>query len=137
MRIYVASSWRNPYQPEIFSQLKADGHEVYDFREKGFSWSEVDECWLDWVNDTKSYLSGLNHPRAIQGFNKDMKALEWSEACVYVMPCGVSASWEAGYAVGAKKRVFVFVPGLREPDLMVKMAELVTDDFNKIRSALR
>lgn len=30
----------------------------------------------------------------------------------------------------------VYVPGLREPDLMVKMAELVTDDLEQIRIQL-
>lgn len=28
MRIYVASSWRNVYQPEVVERLKAAGHEV-------------------------------------------------------------------------------------------------------------
>jgi hypothetical protein len=54
-----------------------------------------------------------------------------------VMPCGVSASWEAGWAKGAGKAVFVYVPGLREPDLMVKMADLVTDDLFAIRALLQ
>ena len=31
-RIYVASSWRNPYQPEVVAALRKAGHEVYDFR---------------------------------------------------------------------------------------------------------
>ena len=31
-KIYVASSWRNPYQPEVVAALKKAGHEVYDFR---------------------------------------------------------------------------------------------------------
>ena len=31
-RIYVASSWRNKYQPEVVTALRKAGHEVYDFR---------------------------------------------------------------------------------------------------------
>ena len=31
-RIYVASSWRNKYQPEVVAALRKAGHEVYDFR---------------------------------------------------------------------------------------------------------
>jgi len=65
-----------------------------------------------------------------------MTALRECDACVYVMPCGVSASLEAGWACGAGKRVFVYVPELREPDLMVKMAELVTSDMSEIRQCL-
>lgn len=45
-RLYVASSWRNKEQPHVVSTLRADGHEVYDFRAPfngvpGFAWSEV------------------------------------------------------------------------------------------------
>lgn len=112
MRIYVASSWRNAFQPSVVDALRADGHDVYDFRHPptdgdgadGFSWREVDPTWQDW--------------------------------CVYVMPCGVSASLEVGWACGAGKRTFVYVPGLRAPDLMVKMAELVTAYLSEIRAAL-
>lgn len=31
-RIYVASSWRNPFYPDVVGRLKAEGHDVYDFR---------------------------------------------------------------------------------------------------------
>ena len=30
-RIYVASSWRNQYFPEVVKKLLEYGHEVYDF----------------------------------------------------------------------------------------------------------
>jgi hypothetical protein len=48
------------------------------------------------------------------------------------MPCGVSASLEAGWARGNGKFLIVYVPGLREPDLMVKMADLVTDSLEEL-----
>ena len=49
-KIYVASSWRNPYQPEVVAALRKAGHEVYDFRNPkdnpgGFHWADVDENW--------------------------------------------------------------------------------------------
>lgn len=138
MRIYVASSWRNNHQPDVVKALREDGHEVYDFKDsKGFKWDEVDMEWLQWPGDIQKYFEGLKHPRAEEGFNRDMQALINCEACVYVMPCGVSASLEAGWACGAGKRTFVYIPELREPDLMVKMAEIVTGDLNQIRLALR
>ena len=31
-KIYVASSWRNEYYPEVVAKLREAGHEVYDFR---------------------------------------------------------------------------------------------------------
>lgn len=30
-KIYVASSWRNKYFPEVVDALRAAGHQVYDF----------------------------------------------------------------------------------------------------------
>ncbi|MGE4442746.1 MAG: hypothetical protein AB7D27_14855 [Desulfomicrobium sp.] len=126
MRIYVASSWRNDFQPEVVAVLRQDGHDVYDFKDsEGFHWSEVDPAWKDWTSNIPQYLQGLTHPCAERGFGRDMAALRECDVCVYVMPCGVSASLEAGWAAGAGKPVIVFIPGLREPDLMVKMADLV------------
>lgn len=135
MKVYVASSWRNEHQPVVVSALKEDGHLVYDFKDAdGFHWSEVDARWKEW--GPKEYLIGLSHACAERGFNRDMRALEECDACVYVMPCGVSASLEAGWAKGAGKLLIVYVPELREPDLMIKMAHIVTDRLSGVRDAL-
>lgn len=133
MKIYVASSWRNIFQPAVVANLRDDGHTVYDFKDsEGFHWSEVDTAWKDWIYSIPSYINGLNHRRAISGFNRDMSALMDCEICVYVMPCGVSASLEAGWAKGAGKKLIVFVPSLREPDLMVKMADMITTNLDDV-----
>lgn len=138
MKIYVASSWRNNYQPAVVQHLRADGHQVYDFKDsEGFHWSEVDPDWKNWPTDISLYMKGLNHPCAFRGFNRDMTNLRDCDACVYVMPCGVSASLEAGWAAGAgKPPLIVYVPALAEPDLMVKMANLVTDNLDSVRRYL-
>ena len=34
MKIYVAASWRTETQPEVVDALRANGHEVYDFRRR-------------------------------------------------------------------------------------------------------
>lgn len=52
-KIYVASSWRNKYQPEVVAALRKAGHEVYDFRNPkdnpgGFHWADVEKNWQDW-----------------------------------------------------------------------------------------
>ena len=53
-KIYVASSWRNSIQPKVVKALRAEGHEVYDFRNptvgnKGFAWSAIDKDWMKWT----------------------------------------------------------------------------------------
>jgi hypothetical protein len=149
MRIYVASSWRNDFQPGVVKALREDGHEVYDFKEDGdgwglgnhgpggFAWKEVAEPGTDWQQWTvRQYIKALDHPRAIEGYRRDMDALQLSDVCVMVMPCGPSASMEMGWACGAGCFVAVYVPGMREPDLMVKMADLVTDDLQRIRTRI-
>lgn len=121
MNIYVASSWRNTHQPAVVRALRARKHEVYDFKDsEGFHWSEVDPNWQHWTPN--EYLNGLEKPTAVRGFNRDFTAMKNADCCVYVMPCGVSASIEMGWFAGQGKPVIVYVPELCEPDLMVKVA---------------
>lgn len=135
LNVYVATSWRNEFQPEIVRILRSDGYEVYDFHgEEGFSWREVDENWKNWTPE--EYLRGLQHPCANRGFKRDMDALKECDACVYVMPCGPSASMEMGLARGEGKLVIAYVPALREPDLMIKMAHLITTSLDEVRERL-
>ena len=88
-RIYVASSWRNKYQPEVVAALRKAGHEVYDFRNPednpgGFHWADVDENWQDW--QPEEYIRNLTHPVAEKGFKADMDAMLWADSCVLVLP---------------------------------------------------
>lgn len=111
--VYVASSWRNPWQLGVVKILRAVGLEVYDFRnpgpgEHGFSWSEIDENWRAWTPE--EYRKALGHPIAERGFGLDMRALRAADACVLVQPCGTSAHLELGYAVGASKKTAVLFP---------------------------
>ena len=113
MKIYVASSWRNPWQPGVVALLRTLDHEVYDFREPkpgedGFSWREVDPEWQEW--SPERYRAGLAHPVAQAGFKSDMDALKWCDACVAVLPHGRSAALEVGWACGAGKKTAVLFP---------------------------
>lgn len=125
MKIYVASSWRNDYQPDVVRALRELDHEVYDFRnpragDNGFHWSEVDGGWKSW--DAERYIAALNHPIAEAGFQSDWQAMLWADACVLLLPCGRSAHIEAGYFVGAGKPLLILLSGPMEPELMYKMA---------------
>ena len=123
-RIYVASSWRNPIQQEIVRVLREAGHEVYDFRNpapgnKGFAWSEVNPDWLKWTPEQFVIDLYSGHPAVVRGFAFDKNALDWSDTCVLVLPCGRSAHLEAGYAAGQGKRtIFYLHPDKFEPELM-------------------
>lgn len=126
MKIYVASSWRNPYQPSVVEALRAVGHEVYDFRNPapgndGFRWTEVESAPKPWSGET--LRTALSHPVAVAGFNSDMEALRACDACVLVLPCGRSAHLELGWAVGAGKFTSVLMLGPDEPELMYAMVD--------------
>lgn len=112
MKIYVASSWRNPWQPGVVLILRASGHDVYDFREpepgvRGFAWSDIDPHWQSWRPEPYRHAQ---HPIAEDGFRRDMDALRACDACVLVLPCGNSAHLELGWAAGAGKRTAVLFP---------------------------
>ena len=139
-KVYVASSWRNAYQPEVVDAVRKAGHEVYDFRNPphgrgGFHWSDVDGKWQDW--STKEYCAGLVHPVAESGFKADFDAMEWADTCVLVLPCGRSAHAEAGWFAGKGLKTIVYLPEKQEPELMYKLFDHVTDDLQEVIGFLK
>lgn len=133
-RIYVASSWRNARHPVVVEHLRAQGHEVYDFRNppdgSGFSWAEVKPTATpgipgkgsDWeaVGD---YLAMIAHPRSVAGWRSDFDAMRWADVCILVLPCGKSAHLELGWAVGAGKRTAILLEDPVEPELTYRMVD--------------
>lgn len=130
MNIYVATSWRNQYQPEVIKAIKEYGKlnninfEVYDFRNPsteygGFSWAEIDVNYKNWT--VEQYKEALRHPRAEQGFGFDQEALAICDVCVLVLPCGASAHLEAGWVGGSGGTVIIYAPEIKEAELMYKL----------------
>lgn len=135
MKIYVASSWRNEFQPAIVEVLKSMGHEVYDFRNPkegntGFQWSSIDSDWQNWTSE--QYKQALQHPIAEGGFELDFNAMKWADCCIMVLPCGRSANTEAGWMKGAGKKVYVYIPIKQEPELMYKIYDGIITSTNEL-----
>lgn len=135
-RIYVASSWRNPYQPNVVEALLTWGHAVYDFRRDcridvdvphaagflkdrlpppidggtppatQFAWSDIDPKWKEWKPST--YRECLMTARACQGYVGDLRGMEWADTCVLCLPAGNSAHIEAGYMKAKGKRLIIY-----------------------------
>ena len=113
-RIYVASSWRNPFYSDVVTRLIGSGHEVYDFRNpphggKGFRWTDIDENAVNW--SFSDYKQGLGHPLAERQFGADLEALNG-------------------------KRVVVFIPEMQEPGLMYKLFDGVTGTLEELLQQL-
>lgn len=140
-KIYVASSWRNNYQPTVVPALREDGHEVYDFRNPapgniGFKWNDISPNYTRW--NEKIYLTALKHRIAVEGYAYDWNAMEAADTCVLVCPAGRSAHIEAGYFVGhPNKELYIFMPLMQEPELMYKMANGIYLQLGALLEALK
>lgn len=127
--VYVASSWRNTYQPMFIKILKAAGIDHYDFRRPapgiaGFAWSDIDPEWKAW--EAEEYIKALNHPIAEEGFKRDFDAMQKADTFVLLLPCGRSAHLELGWAVGVGKRTAIVTHDGEEPELMAKMVDYIS-----------
>lgn len=125
MTLYVASSWRNQYYPNVVAHLRAEAFDVYDFRnptsgDHGFGWQEVEAAPKPW--DAPTLTRALAHPRALRAFENDFGGMRIAQACVLVLPCGKSAHLEAGWFTGRDLPVVVFMPEPSEPELMYRLA---------------
>ena len=139
-KIYVASSWRNVYYPDVVDRLRAAGHDVYDFRnppsgDPGFKWSSVSEDFMEWT--PQQYREQLHHPLAERQFQNDIEAMTSCDACVLVLPCGRSAHTEAGWFAGQGKKVVAYIPTRQEPELMYKLFSAVACSIDELIVALR
>lgn len=137
--IYVASSWRNEYYPEVVVKLREVGFDVYDFRnppsgDPGFKWGSIDPDFMDWT--PSQYRNMLRHPKAERQFHNDIEAMEACDACVIVLPCGRSAHTEAGWFAGKGKRVLAYIPEKQEPELMYKLFDEVCCSVKELIEAL-
>ncbi len=138
MKIYVASSWKNAYQPDVVNWLmNACGHQVYDYRNPcpgnhGFSWRQVNTKPVDeW--SMKEYQEALKHPVAVTGFSLDFAVMCAADIGVLVLPSGNDAHLEAGYFIGAGKPLIIYSPDMLKPGLMYKMATHIFTSPTKLQ----
>lgn len=121
MKIYVASSWKNPRHKAIVNVLRERGAWIYDYRENNawFQWEGLDPNYSKWR--PAEYLGALNTTDVSNAFWRDMSALAAADAVVGLDPLGVSSALELGWAVGHGKPAVLLVEDTFKPELMVKM----------------
>lgn len=126
MRVYVASSWRNPHYDHVVETLRADGHLVWNWREpptggNGFLWNDAGAGGYQHGDKIAAdeWRHLLGHPVAQSGFASDLAGMYWADVGVLLHPCGRSAHLEAGWLAGMGKKVHVLALEDVEPDLMV------------------
>jgi hypothetical protein len=116
-------------QPVVVAALRREGHEVYDFHEWGFSWSEIDPDWKLWSSE--DFRRVLNQERVSNNFWSDMNALARCDTCVLVAPCGRSSHLELGWAAGAGRKTAILLSD-GEPELMYKMANVLCTSLDEL-----
>ena len=137
MKVYVATSWRNEQQPYIVAMLRAEGHDVYDFRESpgAFNWEQVDPSWRTWTPG--QMIDAFYQPMPDQAFMADMTALRDCQVLVLLMPCGRDAHSEFGWAAGAGKRTVILLSEGEPPSLMHRMADRLVKSRSELLEVLR
>jgi nucleoside 2-deoxyribosyltransferase len=110
MKTYLASSWKNKRQPRIVELLRSLGQEVYDFKLTSNTETHESEVATD-----------------LQKYFRNVRAISECDACVLLLPAGMSASWELGYATALGKLTAVMSEdGCSE--LMMIQSYLVTSE---------
>lgn len=117
-RIYIASSWRNPYQQHLVQELRKRGHKVYDFkhpfgRNDSPVWESVTvtqnlrSAYKEHCLNGDDFMRMLTDRQSIERFEEHFAAMQDADTCVLLLPSGRSSHIEAGHMNGMGKRVFV------------------------------
>lgn len=140
LKIYLASSWKNKDNvTELAELLREDGYKVDDFTDESldrfvFSWKEITKNDLE-LNAMKM----MEDHRAQKAFKQDKERIDWCDVLICILPCGLSAHMELGYAKGTGKKVILYAPGCFEPgkwEVMYGFADLMTEDLLGIEDYL-
>ena len=125
LRIYVASSWRNPLYSSVIGALRAAGHVVFDWRDSGFRFPDC-TTRLDYVN-------ALHSSDASAQFHRDMRAIEEADAVVLLLPAGASAHAEAAWAAAKDKQVIVYLGDEKpQPELMHRLFNGFVENIDQL-----
>lgn len=132
-KVYLACGSQSIFYDGVLSNLKLAGFDVYDRKsEKPFEWSEVldEERGLPLVS---AFQKALKQPKVFQAAQSDWNAMGSSSCCVLVLPCTANEDMEAGYFLGRKRPVFLYVPqGFLKPAVMYKQVARICTTMEQV-----
>lgn len=134
---YLIGSLRNPQVPELASQLRNQGIQIFD------SWfaagPHADDCWRDYEKSRGlTYKEALADYAAQHVFTFDQRHLDRCYGAILVCPAGKSAHLELGYILGQGKPGYIYLP--EEPerwDVMLNFATAVCYSIEELICKLK
>jgi hypothetical protein len=107
VNIYLSASWKQRERVRALAQrLRRQGHHVYDFTDPACrNAPEIPpEAYPDAFDpDIHDYGRYLNRPVWNQAVECNRQALDWCDAVLLLLPCGLDAQADWAYAVGLGK----------------------------------
>lgn len=140
-KIYVSSSWSNPYQRHLVEALRQRSHDVYDFcRPNGREDKNVwDLLGINKDGIQVSEFRDLMLDAYVQSrFNEHVEAMMDSDVCILLLPCNRSSHIEAGIMKGHGKPVLVLCNGDEpfKPELMYLFFDEIFDTEEELFTAI-
>lgn len=123
-KVYVASSLANPHTLTMMEALRLSGHTPLDFTTKSsFTWEERDPKFADWNSDRT--IAEIEAELTFRQFYQNLDQIEDCDTLLLLLPGGLSAHLELGYAAGMRKNTLVVVPvGCKfRPETMYLLAD--------------
>lgn len=136
-KIYLATSWKNIHYDRVLRLLRDQGHAVYDFRAKGFLFSNINPKAHSGELTVREEAEMLDHPTAAAAYEMDRDALNESDILVMLYPCGNDAHLELGYAAARGNYTIVYINDGYRVGLMDKMANKFVYNDQELLEALR
>lgn len=138
-KIYIASSWKNDLYPELVARITQEtDHEVLDWRQNGFFWSDLEEPIDPEYVSHDEYVNNVAKDKcARRGFANDMAKLSLADTVILLLPCGNSAHLEFGWACARAKTAFIVTGEGFRPDLMYQMAGYMVPNIEDMIALLK
>ena len=136
MKIYIATSWKNPHYQYVRNSLIVKGYEVYDFQDPKYQmyWGDIDPNWENWT--ISEFRESLATSIADESYQADMGGLRDSDVVVLLLPSNRSAHSEAGWHAGRGKPVYILSYEAIKPELMYKMYTGICGNLEELVEAI-
>lgn len=136
MKIYISSSWKNREQVRAMAvSLRDNGHEVYDFTDPNCRKTcEIPpESYPEQFDPKRHhYPTYLDNPDWRMAVNENRKSLQWCDAVLLLLPCGIDSTADWALAVGmGKTSIVIGHPKAGERSPVHLWADDMVDDIDE------